>query len=285
MKKLLFQFDTDPIPSVFDTVVNYDGGADHVIPHGGVTPQNVIALVDGTIFTRSPKEKKDTAIFIGGTSLEAGQELSRVIKKRFFADFQVSVMLDSNGSNTTAAAGVALMAKAYPLAGKRAVVLAGTGPVGERAAVMLAREGATVSITSREYERAEHACNLMHERFKVSLTPIEAPDDDSRGRAIQGTQIVFGAGAAGVQLLREEHWRDSPTIEIMGDCNAVPPLGLQGVDMMDKAAKRHNKSVFGAIGIGALKIKLHRTCIAQLFESNKQILDAEEIYAIAKTMA
>jgi hypothetical protein len=285
MKKLLFQFDTDPIPSVFDTVVNYDGGPDYVIPHGGVTPQNVTALVDGTIFTRGPKEKKDTAIFIGGTNLEAGQELLRLIRKRFFADFQVSVMLDSNGSNTTAAAGVALMAKAYPLAGKRAVVLAGTGPVGERAAVMLAREGAVVSITSREYERAEHACNLMHEKFKVSLTPIEASDDATRGKAVEGAQVVFGAGAAGVQLLREEHWCDSSTIEIMGDCNAVPPLGFEGVDMMDKAAKRHNKIVFGAIGFGALKIKVHRACVAQLFESNKQILDAEEIYAIAKKMA
>jgi hypothetical protein len=284
MKNLLFQFDTDPIPSVFDTVVNYDGGVDHVIPHGGVTPQNVIAMVDGTIFTRGPKEKKNTAIFIGGTSLETGQELLRVIRKRFFADFQVSVMLDSNGSNTTAAAGVALMAKACPLAGKRAVVLAGTGPVGERAAVMLAREGAIVSITSREYERAEHACNLMHEKFKVSLTPIEASDDMTRAKAIEGAQIVFGAGAAGVRLLREESWRDSPTIEVMGDCNAVPPLGFEGVDMMDKATTRHNKIVFGAIGIGALKIKLHRACVAQLFENNKQVLDAEEIYTIAKTM-
>ena len=26
-KKLLFLFDTDPAPSVFDTVVGYDGGA------------------------------------------------------------------------------------------------------------------------------------------------------------------------------------------------------------------------------------------------------------------
>jgi methylenetetrahydrofolate/methylenetetrahydromethanopterin dehydrogenase (NADP+) len=28
MKKLLLQLDTDPIPSVFDTVVAYDGGMD-----------------------------------------------------------------------------------------------------------------------------------------------------------------------------------------------------------------------------------------------------------------
>jgi hypothetical protein len=36
-------------------------------------------------------------------------------------------MLDSNGSNTTAAAALAQIAKAAPLASKKVVVLAGTG--------------------------------------------------------------------------------------------------------------------------------------------------------------
>ena len=69
MKKLLFQFDTDTHPSVFDTVVAYDGGADHVIGHGGLTPDNITALVEGTMFTRAPKDKKNTAIFIGGSDM------------------------------------------------------------------------------------------------------------------------------------------------------------------------------------------------------------------------
>ncbi|NOU22576.1 MAG: methylenetetrahydrofolate dehydrogenase, partial [Methyloglobulus sp.] len=73
MKKLLFQFDTDTYPSVFDTVVAYDGGADHVIGHGGLTPENVSALVEGAIFTRAPKDKKNTAIFVGGSDMVAGQ--------------------------------------------------------------------------------------------------------------------------------------------------------------------------------------------------------------------
>lgn len=58
MKKLLFQFDTDAHPSAFDIVVGYDGGADHVISYAGLTPDTIAALVDGTIFTRAPKDKK-----------------------------------------------------------------------------------------------------------------------------------------------------------------------------------------------------------------------------------
>jgi hypothetical protein len=285
MKKLLFQLDPDPVPSIFDTVVGYDGGADHVKIYGGINPDNVGTLVDGAIFTRSPKEKKFTAIFVGGSNMEAGQNLLNAVRKKFFADFRVSVMLDSNGSNTTAAAGVALLAKAVPLKGKRVVVLAGTGPVGQRAAALLAEEGAQVILTSRQMERAQHACELMEKRFKVKLTPLEAVDDEARGAALKGAQIVFGAGAAGVQLLDERHWKDNPTIEAMADTNATPPLGLKGVDMMDKHTERHGKKVIGAIGLGALKLKMHRACIAQLFERNDQVLDAEEIYAVAKAMA
>ena len=41
MKKLLYQFDTDALPSVFDNVVGYDGGADHISGDGGVTAGNI----------------------------------------------------------------------------------------------------------------------------------------------------------------------------------------------------------------------------------------------------
>ena len=285
MKKLLFQLDTSPHPAVFDTVVAYDGGADHVIGHGNCTPQNVTPLVEGAIFTRAPKEKKFTALFVGGSDMAAGEKLLKAVQKVFFADFRVSVMLDSNGSNTTAAAGVAKLLSSGTVSGKKAVVLAGTGPVGRRAAYMLASVGAQVALTSREMSRAEQACKDIKERFNIDIQPIEAVDNDARGKAIEGTQIVFAAGAAGALLLNKHHWENNPTIEMMADANATPPLGIEGTDMMDKGKDRNGKIIWGAIGFGTLKLSLHRACIAKLFESNDQVFDAENIFALAKTMA
>ncbi|MDO9214191.1 MAG: NADP-dependent methylenetetrahydromethanopterin/methylenetetrahydrofolate dehydrogenase [Methylococcales bacterium] len=285
MKKLLFQFDTDTYPSVFDTVVGYDGGADHVIGHGGLTPDNVTALVEGAIFTRAPKDKKNTAIFVGGSDIVAGQALYTAVQKHFFHGFQVSVMLDSNGSNTTAAAAVAKLVISGTLAGKKAVVLAGTGPVGQRAAVMLASEGAEVSLTGRTMARAVQACDNMKARFGVDITPIEAVDNDARANAIAHANIVIATGAAGIELLTAEQWQNNPNLEMIVDANATPPLGIGGTDMMDKGIDRHGKIVWGAIGFGALKLALHRACIAQLFTDNKQVLDAENIFALAKEMA
>ena len=286
MKKLLFQLDTDAHPAVFDTVVAYDGGADHVIGHGNVTPDNVTPLVEGSIFTRAPKDKNNTALFVGGSDMAAGEKLFKAIQRNFFGDFRVSVMLDSNGSNTTAAAGVAKLLSSGEIKGKKAVVLAGTGPVGQRAAVMFAKEGASeVIVSSRQMSHAEHVCANIKKSFDTDITPAEAVDCDSRGKLIEDAQVVFVTGAAGIELLKTEHWENNSNIELMADANATPPIGIGGTDMMDRGKERHGKIIWGAIGFGTLKLALHRACIAKLFESNNQILDAEEIFNLAKSMA
>ncbi len=285
MKKLLFQLDTDEHPSVFDTVVGYDGGADHVIGHGNCSPENVAALVDGTIFTRSPKDKKNTAIFVGGSNMIAGELLLEAVKRSFFSNFRVSLMLDSNGSNTTAAAAVAKMMLSTPMQGKRAVILGGTGPVGQRAAVMMAKEGASVCIASRAQARAQEACDHIMTQFGVEIEAAGATTNDERAELCAEAQIVFTTGAAGVQLLDEAHWQNNSNIEVIADANATPPLGIGGTDMMDEGKDRGGKIIWGAIGFGKLKLSLHRACIAKLFENNEQVLDAEEIFALAKEMA
>jgi len=285
MKKLLFLFDTDPYASVFDTVVGYDGGADRVTGFANVTPDNVGTLVDGTIFTRGGKDKQNTAIFVGGGDMAKGEALLKAVQKKFFGPFRVSVMLDPNGSNTTAAAGVALLAKATKLKGKKAVVLAGTGPVGMRASALLAQEGAEVSLTSRVKERAERAAQAIEARFGVKVKPVQGADEAARAKDLEGAQIVFAAGAIGIELVKTSHWEKNPTIEAVADVNAQPPLGLEGIEATDKGKYRDGVICFGALGIGGLKLKLHRACIGQLFGNSERVLDAEHIYALAKEMA
>ena len=284
MKKLLYQFDTDALPAVFDNVVGYDGGADHISAYGGVNAKNVGGLVEGAIFTRAPKDKKNTAIFVGGGNMAEGDAVLAAVRKKFFAKFRVSVMFDCNGCNTTAAAAVAWLAHGRNLAGKRAVVLAGSGPVGQRAALLLAREGAQVTITGRKLAVVQAACDSLKSRFGVDVQAIEAPTNVERGAAIHGAHIVLATGAAGITLLDAPQWQDSATLELVADANASPPAGIEGVGISDRGASNHGKIVFGSLGFGALKLSLHRACIARLFEQNDLLLDAEEIYAIAKTM-
>jgi methylenetetrahydrofolate/methylenetetrahydromethanopterin dehydrogenase (NADP+) len=284
VKKLLYQFDTDALPSVFDNVVGYDGGADHISAYGGVNTKNVGGLVEGAIFTRGQKDKKHTAIFIGGGNMIEGEAVLAAVRKKFFAKFRVSVMFDCNGSNTTAAAAVAWLAHGRSLAGKRAVVLGGSGPVGQRAAVLLAREGVNVALTGRKRDVVQAASDSIHSRFGIVTEAIEAPTNSERGAAIEGAEIVLATGAAGITLLEEKQWQDSKTLELIADANASPPAGIEGVGQNDRGTSKHGKILFGSLGFGALKLALHRACVARLFEQNDLLLDAEEIYAIAKTM-
>jgi hypothetical protein len=284
MKKLLYQFDTDSHPSVFDNVVGYDGGADHISSYGNVAAANVAGLVEGAIFTRSPKDKKNTAIFVGGSNMAQGEAMLAAILAKFFAKFRVSVMFDCNGSNTTAAAAVAWLAHGRSLSGKRAVVLAGSGPVGQRAAVLLAREGATVAVTGRKRAVVQSACDAVKARFGVELEAIEAPSNEARAGALEGAHIALAAGASGITLLEAAQWQNNVSLELLADANASPPAGIEGIGMSDRGASAHGKIVFGPLGFGALKLALHRACITRLFEQNDLVLDAEEIYRIAKGM-
>ncbi len=172
--KILIQLDSDPQPSVFDAVVAVDAGADHLFRHGGVTPENVRDLVYGALFTRGPADLAATAIFIGGSNVSAGEALLSMVKKTFFGPFRVSVLFDANGANTTAAAAVlaSLQGCGGSLQGVSAAVLAATGPVGQRAARLLARLGAKVAVGSRSLERASELASRLHQASGHEVTPF-----------------------------------------------------------------------------------------------------------------
>lgn len=283
MKKLLVQMDSDRHPSAFDRIVAYDAGADEVLSYGGVVPEEVTPLVHGAVFTRGPGELRHTAIWIGGSDVAAGEALLEAARRAFFGPFRVSLMMDSNGCNTTAAAAVARLAGIVELRGRRAVILAGTGPVGSRAAALLAREGARVALTSRSLDRARAACAGLRARFGVEVEPVEARDDAGVVAALKGAEVCLAAGASGATLLPRAIWAPHPTLKALADVNAVPPLGIEGIEAGDKGAEREGKRVFGALGIGGLKMKVHKASIARLFERNDEVLALESIYTIARS--
>jgi hypothetical protein len=164
------------------------------------------------------------------------------------------------------------------------VVLAGSGPVGQRAAVLLAQEGAKVAITGRKRAVVQSSCDLIMQQFGISAEAIEAPTHAERGAALTGAHIVLATGAAGISLLEARQWQEHATLELVADANASPPAGIESVGMGDRGTQSHGKTLFGPLGIGALKLALHRVCIARLFEQNDLLLDAAEIYRTAKSM-
>jgi len=281
VRKLLLQLDTSPQPSVFDRIVAFDGGADDVMSYGGVTADAVRDLVHGCIFTRGPKDLHNTAIFIGGADMAAGERLLAAVTKAFFGPMRVSVMLDSNGSNTTAVAAVAKLTQAAggDLRGRRTFVVAGTGPVGMRAAGLFAKAGADVVITSRR-EADPALVSGIAARFGGSVRAIAMAGRAQSAAALEGADILLNTGPAGVCLVARDAWAGRASLRAAADLNAVPPLGIDGIEVMDDGAAREGVTVFGALGVGRLKMKIHKACIARLFERNDLVLDAEAIAGV-----
>ncbi|HEX3148382.1 MAG TPA: NADP-dependent methylenetetrahydromethanopterin/methylenetetrahydrofolate dehydrogenase [Gemmataceae bacterium] len=282
--KILIQLDTDAQPSVFDRVVAVDAGVDFLFTHHAVKPDQVQGLVHGAIFTRGPNSLKSTAIFIGGSDVVAGEAILDAVRKSFVPQYglSVSAMLDSNGSNTTAAAAVRAASKHMDLGQTKALVLGGTGPVGQRVARLLARQGADVRIGSRSVERAQGVAAAIKANLpnaKVEATGTTSTADGPK--ALEGRDLVIAAGAAGAMLLPAKTRATTKSLHLMIDLNAVPPAGIEGIEVTDKAMMRDDIICYGAIGVGDTKMKIHKAAIAKLFESNNQVLDAEEIYDLA----
>src|SRR3984885_15106470 len=145
MKKILIQLDTDPHPSPFDAIAAYDADVEVVLGFGQITPDNLADVVQGAMFPRGPDGLKNTAFWVGGSKVRDGEAVFAAARKLFFDPFKPSIMLDSDGSNTTAAGGVAVVRGVVELPGSRGAVI-GVGPVGLRTAELLRREGADVTM-------------------------------------------------------------------------------------------------------------------------------------------
>lgn len=281
MKKILIQLDTDDQYSAFDRVVAIDSGVDEIMSYANVNPENVEALVHGAIFTRKPDDLNNTAIFIGGSKVEAGEKVLAKIKETFFGPMQVSVMIDSNGSNTTAAAAVRCAESHLDFKSTEALILGGTGPVGHRCGQILAAQGATVRIASRSEERAQATSAEIRQVVPDGKVVACEFSDEGIAAAVDGVNLIIAAGAAGVQFLASDELEGIETLKVAIDVNAVPPVGLQGIDPSNKAVEMTGVTTYGAIGVGGLKMKTHRSAIEKLFHSNDQIFNTKEIYNIA----
>jgi methylenetetrahydrofolate/methylenetetrahydromethanopterin dehydrogenase (NADP+) len=288
VKKVLLQLDTDEHPSPFDAIVAHDADVDVLLSHGDVKPEETRALVQDAFFTRGVEDLKNTAVWVGGKDVAAGEQIFAQVQKAFFGPFRVSVMLDSNGCNTTAATTIARIAKARSLSGNRAVVL-GLGAVGLRSATLLAQEGCEVTVASLppdlfDDERPYRRPRGLSVAEELGLDIREPGDRSELEATLDGAQIVLAAGPAGVEVLRRDAWAAADSVELLADYNAAEPLGIEGTKATDDLADYDGKLVLGALAIGGPKMKVHKACVRRLFESTDQVLDTDAVYAVAREL-
>src|SRR5579871_4891620 len=249
MKKLLLQLDSSRLPSAFDRVVAYDSGADEVLSYAGITANDARDLIYGLIFTRGPKDLSNSAVFIGGSDINVGDGILTAAQEAFFGPFRVSLMLDSNGSNTTAVAAVGkIKTTLQDVRGKNVLITAGTGPVGSRAAGLLIKAGANVAITSRRGPDAERVSRAIVARFGSggNVVAKTMADASQAASVLDGAHVLLNCGPPGVQMVPLSAWAGRRGLQVAVDLNAAPPPGIEGIESKDNGVVRDGVTCFGA---------------------------------------
>jgi hypothetical protein len=291
-RKLFIFLDTDKHASSFDIITTFDIFPDsRILKYENVTPEDAEKIVCDAMFPRGPEGAKHTKIFINGHDSELAGDVLERVRKSMFSPFELAVIVDPRGAYTTASAAVAkTMALSFTkgfgsLENKKVTILAGTGPVGQTAARLYASEKAEVILTSRSLQKAVSVTAKINEDFESErIRGAEAQTAEDVGKAIENSEIVLSAGAAGTELLTLQTLKEcGEKCRIVADINAIPPLGVQGLDSNDDG-REIIPNIFGvgALAIGKLKNKTEAGLIRMAAEAPKGVFSYKEAYEIAK---
>ena len=279
--------------SPFDVNMAMDAGWVSTVPYTNVEASEISGLVQDAIFSRSPKGLKNTGIFIGGRDTKQAMDMLKAAKNAMISPFAVSIFSDPSGAFTTAAGMVAAVEKELAgkfdttLEGKNLLVLGGTGPVGQVAAVLAAQAGANVSIIGRQLDKAQRITDLCNDEFGDGKLSIQAGLDTDKADLIKTADVVFATGAAGIELLSADNIASASQLKVAADVNAVPPSGIAGLDAFDdgKALADSNSGAVGvgALAIGNIKYQTQNRLLKQMIENDEPIyLHFEHAFSMAR---
>lgn len=270
--------------SPFDINMALDAGYDVLIPYNNVELTEVAGLVQDAIFSRGPGGVKMTSMFIGGRDIGLAMDMLEASKKAMSPPFEVSVFADPSGAFTTAAALVACVERELKkhfdqdYKGTRAVVFGGTGPVGLATAVIAAQAGADTTIVDHfSIDNALAFADEAKKRYGVTLRATTAASDADKARLLSDADVVFCTAKAGIQVLNASVLADAKQLKVAGDVNAVAPLGIEGVELMDNGAPLKlataspNAVAIGALAVGNVKYKLQQSLLKETLESDKPV--------------
>jgi methylene-tetrahydromethanopterin dehydrogenase len=273
-KRLLYLVSSDPRVSPFDINMAYDAGFDAVIPYGSVDAPAVPGLVQDLMFSRGAKGARLSSLFFSGSSVAVAEGMFQAARKTLFPPFILGLMVDPKGGYTTAAA---LLARATTLCRAKGIgdkgplrilVAAGTGGVGKASAALAARNGFSVTLTSRSQVSAQAAAGEVKALFGAIVEARAAPGEAELTSLAAKADIVLATGAAGVQLLSRRSIESLKGPRLLADVNAVPPHGLEGVRPQDNGTETApGLYALGAMMVGDLKFKVESSLLKDLLGS------------------
>jgi methylene-tetrahydromethanopterin dehydrogenase len=280
--------------SPFDANMALDAGFDAVVGYTNVTLDEVTGLVQDAIFSRPPKVGVKTGMFFGGKNAALALDMMAAAKKALVPPFAISFFADPAGSFTTAAAMVACVEKVLrdkkqrALKAVRIAVFGATGVVGFSAAVLAALEGADVTLVGYDgIRRVSDAAREIKSRFGVDVRSADGSDDGKKAEILGRVEAAFCAGRAGVRILSREQLAAAKGLLIVTDVNAVPPSGVDGLEMNANGAELtpYGTLGLGPLTIGNLKYKTESGLFGKMIAADKPVrFDFRDAFQLAREL-
>ena len=280
--------------SPFDVNMALDAGFDAALTYTNVTLDEVTGLVQDAIFSRPPKVGVKTGMFVGGKNATLALDMLAKARKALVPPFGISFFADPNGSFTTAAAMVACVEKTLrtrkdlTLKGRKAAVFGATGVVGFAAAVIAALEGVAVTLVGYDgIKRVSDAAAEMKARFELDVRSADGSDDAKKAAILADTETALCAGRAGVAILSRAQLAAAPRLLVAADVNAVPPTGVEGLEMTANGAELTANGVLGIgpLAIGNIKYKTEFGLFRRMIEAEKPVrFDFRDAFALAREL-
>jgi len=280
-----------PLANVSPFDVNMAADASFVIAtYTDIALKDVTALTQDAMFSRAPADAPKTCLFIGGRDALLALDMLDAAKGAMFPPFQVSVFADPSGAFTTAAAMVAcverrLRSMGSSLNGATVAVFGAKGIVGGISGVIAAEAGAKAILVAHDKSGVVEAkATDFAKRFGHPLTAADGSTEAGRRAVLERCEVVLACGRAGVQVLSAAELRHAGALKVAADVNAVPPLGLEGVDVKADGAPIEGTSAagIGALAIGNVKFKLQHLMLQRIYEAKKALrFDFRDAYRMA----
>jgi methylene-tetrahydromethanopterin dehydrogenase len=106
------------------------------------------------------------------------------------------------------------------------------------------------------------------------------------------SHIVLGAAKAGLRVLRSDQLAKAEQLIVAADVNAVPPLGIEGIDVNDMGkvleASPSDAVGIGALAIGDIKYKVHYRLFKMMLDVERKsplYVDHDEAFKVAREIA
>ncbi len=152
-----------------------------------------------------------------------------------------------------------------------------------------ALEGANVTFVGHDgTARVSRLAAEVKRRFGVDVAVADGASGEARGAVLAGADIALCAARAGVRVLGAAQIEAARALKIAADVNAVPPLGVEGLDLHANGAPlgAHGAVGVGALAIGNVKYRTESGLFKQMTESAKPLkLDFRQAFALARTLA